>query len=454
MRPLLNQSYLSGVTSLELKNFPLSTKVLYIGDKFRINDVTQEYTVVTSDVTSDGSGIATVTFTPATVAAYTSGIPVQVPNPRPLTDNMRAKVALESSTIIYFFRFDFDTIYRISLIEDAGGGYITLTSAAHGLSNGQQIYLDLPPEYLSGGNPTAYTISNATADTLRIQVAYDATAVKTGTFDVRTPVYLTTAPHDITWDSITWQGIGGVLLFDAIEESQDLRGSGVEMTMSGVDVTILAILLQKAYLGRFIKIWSGHVNDSAGTIECDSTKDMVFWGRINGGFEVEETLSDKTPGTTTIKGRMEGRLTSLDIVVGIQTNVNSHQRVSPGDKFFNQIPKLIGKQLEWGDIKTPKSTGCFFWTALAISLWNSNHLQTLRDYRDTKMEQSVKIHYKEVSPKIVNAIARFPCKNYIYRWIADFSLDLHHLVKQEKFIKAEKLYSKNLSLLEKFLGSA
>ena len=60
MRPSLNGNHIINATTVNIKNLPVSRKVLYIGDKFRINDVATEYTIITSDITSNSSGEASI----------------------------------------------------------------------------------------------------------------------------------------------------------------------------------------------------------------------------------------------------------------------------------------------------------------------------------------------------------------------------------------------------------
>ena len=98
----------------------------------------------------------------------------------------------------------------------------------------------------------------------------------------------------------------------------------------------------------------------------------------------------------------------------------------------------------------------FFWMALTLTLSSQvlkdNTLEILRGYRDTKMEKSIGIKYKEVAPKIIKGIAKYPCNFYVYLWLKDYTLQLSHLVKTEKYIEAESLYNQNLKILEKFIG--
>lgn len=452
MRPVLNGSHSINATTINIKRLPASLKVLYVGDKFRINDVSTEYTVITSDVTSNASGEASIKIAATgIIAAYADLTPVQIPVPRPMTDNMRTAVSAETGTIIYFIKFDFDTIHRITdIVTHASGTKIKITAAAHGLENGDSITIDLPTLYAG-----TYTISEKDTNTFVVTRAFNADAATTGTFDVDSPIYITTAPTNISWNSITWTGIGGLLIFDAITETADLKGNNTNFKLSGVDPTILSLLLSKAYIGRDVIVWSGHVN-SDGTILCDSSKDIIMINQMIGGFDIDHEVSDDNSETITITASFEDNSVASDQVIGIQTNPSSHQRFYPNDQFFAEIPKLMGKQIKFGDLDIGGGKGCFFWMALTLTLSSQvlkdNTLDTLRGYRDTRMEKSLGIKYKEVAPEIIKGITKYPCSPYVYYWIKDYTLQLSQLVKTGKYIEAEKLYNQNLKILEKFIG--
>lgn len=155
---------------------------------------------------------------------------------------------------------------------------------------------------------------------------------------------LTTAPHDISWNGFTWTGIGGALSFEQVQESQDINASGVKMILSGVNQSILTILLQQFYIGRVVQIWLAHF-DANGAIIADPL--LLFNGKMNGGFEIEESHDEKMPGTVTILANMTDRLADLEQRNGIQTNLDSHQRLFSGDEFFEFVPDLASKVLEW-----------------------------------------------------------------------------------------------------------
>ena len=158
--------------------------------------------------------------------------------------------------------------------------------------------------------------------------------------------YLTTAPHNIVWDSKTWQGIGGALGFSVVQESVDLAGNGVDIIVSGVDQTIINKILERKYIGRLVKIWMAKL-DANQLVLADPV--LIFFGRMNGGFKIDEQRGEEgRPGSVTITCRATDRMGDFSRVVGIQTNVPQHQKYFPRDRFFSFVASLRGKNINWG----------------------------------------------------------------------------------------------------------
>lgn len=73
-------------------------------------------------------------------------------------------------------------------------------------------------------------------------------------------IRLATAPVDLSWNGVTWQGIGGRLVIEPPREAPgDDRSQSLRLELSGVDQAILAVLLQQEYIGRTIRAWYAHV---------------------------------------------------------------------------------------------------------------------------------------------------------------------------------------------------
>jgi len=159
-------------------------------------------------------------------------------------------------------------------------------------------------------------------------------------------IYLVTLPHDVDWDGETWLGVGGLLGFEPIEEVPDLRATGVPVRLSGVDQTIIAILLSENYRGRSAEIYRAKFAVD-GTIVADPIN--IFTGRLNSGFEIRDVFDEKgaQTGTVEITVRLVSDLALLGYTRGIKTNLASHQAVEPDDTFFQHV-NGIPQEILWG----------------------------------------------------------------------------------------------------------
>jgi len=158
-------------------------------------------------------------------------------------------------------------------------------------------------------------------------------------------LYLCTAPHDVDWDSETWEGIGGAIGFEGVAESEDKKSGRVKITVSGVDQAVLASLLTYNIRGRVVELYYAHLNTETGAIVSDPF--LLFQGYANEGIQVEEIRDTRGRGTVDIKLTAVDRFIYIGRGRGIECNTASHQRHFSGDTFFQHVPKLMGKTIEW-----------------------------------------------------------------------------------------------------------
>lgn len=161
-------------------------------------------------------------------------------------------------------------------------------------------------------------------------------------------VRFATTPHDLTTTSpsATWQGIGGHMEYDFVQEGTDPSGYGVDVTLSGVDQTVINLLLSDKFANRKAKIYFAHLDDS-GAVTTNPYP--MFDGNMNGDFRWVERRTADGQGTVTITGRLSDDLSALGLVRGFLTNLESHQAVFAGDKFFEFVGTLNGRTLYWGN---------------------------------------------------------------------------------------------------------
>ena len=467
MRGYLKTAHSVGASSIDTDTWPASTQVILVGDTIQFDGHTTAYTVtvVGADLgISDGSGeLDNITISPVLSENVPDNTAVIAPSPRTITSGIKTAIAAETGTICYFMQFDFEDLRHISSFADStvspGVNTKVTTTVAHGWSNGNSVDITQTGGTYDG---SAYTISNIGSNYFDIVKVFTVTETGVVTKDATT--YLATIPHDISWNSQTWQGVGGLLQFEEVSETSDMQANGVDIVLSGVDQVITTLVLGKAYRGRFVKIWLVHIN-SSGTIVSDPI--LIFWGRMNGGFEIEETRDDSLPGTVNVRGKMEDRIASISKVAGIQTNVPSHQQYYSTDKFFSFVPKLVGKRIPWGKVSAganAKGGFCFITTAVLESKYkgrkeefndNCLELRVLRDFRDNYLkelpegEELLKEYYT-IAPKIVEEINKKNNSEYVYDLIYyDLILDVMKLIRDKKYATALTVYKNFVYCLKK-----
>jgi hypothetical protein len=193
---------------------------------------------------------------------------------------------------------------------------------------------------------------NLTAQVQAILSGPNAEAVYLMQFEFSgTTLRITTHVDDISWNGQTWTGIGGTITFTSVDETTDDKGQGVEMKLSGVDTSIVAILMAQNYVGRKVSVWKAYID--FGAIEPDPI--LLFVGVMNSGFEIEESM-DAQPPTVTITGRIVSRLALLDQERGFRCNLQSHQHVFSDDSFFQNVALLPLTPIYWGTGFPPGST--------------------------------------------------------------------------------------------------
>jgi len=241
---------------------------------------------------------------------------------------------------------------------------------------------------------------------------------------------LSPSPADNTLLKRTWIGFGGALNFEQIEESTDLKANRVTQVLSGVDQSFISIILAQNYIGRYAKIFRAHF-DSNYKIMSDPI--ILFWGYMNGGFEISEQRGEEgdSPKTVEIRMELQDRISSLDRVKGIQTNPESLNQYFPDDGFFDLVAEHVNKTVVWGKYDKPDSGGmCVLATACLKHKGlrdDCRELQILRKFRDEVLAKTpegqrlIAGYYKIVNQlvKEIETEERFDLYKKIYKDIQE-----------------------------------
>lgn len=157
-------------------------------------------------------------------------------------------------------------------------------------------------------------------------------------FDTDT-VRLWTGIDDLTINSESYTGAGELLSISNVEESTDLKSSGLTVGVSGMDTTVLNLALTENYQNRFITLYLGYLmggtNEVAGTL-------VLFKGRMT-----SLSVTDSPQGSN-ITISAENRLIDLDRPSNFRYTKESQNFLHNGDTGFNRVASLQDKEIIWG----------------------------------------------------------------------------------------------------------
>ena len=166
-----------------------------------------------------------------------------------------------------------------------------------------------------------------------------------------------TAPDDVSWDSQTWTGIGGVIEFDPPPETTDPSGQSLKLTLSGVDTALITEVLDYQLRGRRCRLYWGQIVTSTGVIVDDAIE--AFSGLMNATWEIAHTPSDQsTRGTVAVSTTIVSEMARYLFRRMLRTNPKSlgllQERggITPVsvDTFFSTLPAIQGHPVYWGRV--------------------------------------------------------------------------------------------------------
>jgi hypothetical protein len=132
----------------------------------------------------------------------------------------------------------------------------------------------------------------------------------------------------------TFSGTDGLLSVSGLDEVSDLSAKSIQLTLSGINISILSIALQEPYQRRACRLYFGE----------DSVSDVVqiFAGKMN-KMRIQDDAS-----TSSITLDVESNLIELQRSSGWRYTDENHQSRYSGDTFFSYVQAIQDQQVAWG----------------------------------------------------------------------------------------------------------
>lgn len=161
------------------------------------------------------------------------------------------------------------------------------------------------------------------------------------------PLYMNSSPYSIDFDGNTYLGVGNLGAISVVQEGTDLQARGIELTLSGIPSSLVAIALDEAYQGRDCKIWIGFLTSS-------HDPSSLIADPIQLGPWIMDTMDIELGETAKITVRAESRLIRWDKPHSSRyTNEEQQNRFpaeggDPADLGLEFVSQMAEKELLWG----------------------------------------------------------------------------------------------------------
>ena len=156
-----------------------------------------------------------------------------------------------------------------------------------------------------------------------------------------------TGNDDLVINSETYTGAGSLLSISSVEDTLDLKPTGISIALSGMDADVLNMALTENYQNRDISVFMGFLmggsNEVAGVLK-------VFAGRMM-SLDVADSLDGAVVGITA-----ENRLIDLERPSNLRYTAESQKFIDSGDTSLNRVQQLQDKQIAWGQKQDITST--------------------------------------------------------------------------------------------------
>ena len=144
---------------------------------------------------------------------------------------------------------------------------------------------------------------------------------------------------DLSFDSVTYTGLGDLLSISDIKETSDISATGISVSLSGVKTSLIAVAKDQDYQGRELTVRLGAFNES-GSLIADPV--IIFSGFM-------DTMTIAEAGNySTISIAVENKLVAFERSKVRRYTAEDQKIDHPTDKGFEFVTSIVQKEIIWG----------------------------------------------------------------------------------------------------------
>ena len=153
---------------------------------------------------------------------------------------------------------------------------------------------------------------------------------------------LWTGYHNITIDSSTYIGSGNLLEISNIQESSEVKATGISVSLSGLDSSILSSALTENVQGTNVEVYFGVLETSSNAESVIDTPYKFFEGFL------DTMVIEEQGETSQISITIENKLIALEKPVDRRYTDQDQKNLFTGDKGLEFVDSLQDKEIVWG----------------------------------------------------------------------------------------------------------
>lgn len=152
-------------------------------------------------------------------------------------------------------------------------------------------------------------------------------------------LHLCTSTDDFEWNGETYIGAGKIMAISPIEETGEIRATAVDITLQGLDPSIIALALADVQLGLPVTIHFGLLDEAGDLLDGEP------YASFQGLLDMSETAAE--PKTAKVTVKYENRLARLEIPKEWRWTDQDQRTTSPTDGGLRYAGQA-DKQIKWG----------------------------------------------------------------------------------------------------------
>lgn len=158
------------------------------------------------------------------------------------------------------------------------------------------------------------------------------------------------AASPINVNGITFTNLGSLLQLSDIKRDIKANSSDLNISLTGVDGTNVAMILSSEIKGSRIEVWRGFLNSNNQIIETPTQQFFLRYQGIVSNYSITEDWNEQARTRVATVGISCASFRTIleNRVGGVRTTPKIWQAFYPGDTSMNRVPSIAGSYFDFG----------------------------------------------------------------------------------------------------------